>query len=255
MPAFSIELPPLDCHAHLAPDVTQEQIRALGGAVVFAVTRSLAEAELVAGRADETLVWGCGVHPGVAKARQAFDEDHMRELLANFALLGEVGLDRRAGHLEEQLKVFEAVLRAARDCPLLVSVHSAGCTTQVVELADRFPRSGLILHWFLGDAGEVDRAARAGCYFSVNSAMADGLLRGIPPDQMLPETDFPSTARRGGGRVPGDTSRLETRMAAIYGEPAEHVRWRWYRNLRTLALASGAIDRLPEALADRLIGA
>lgn len=253
MPAFSTELPPLDCHAHLAPDVTQEQIRALGGAVVFAVTRSLAEAELVVRRADETLVWGCGVHPGVAKARQAFDEDRMGELLAGFALVGEVGLDRRAGRLDDQLRVFEAVLCAARDSPVLISVHSAGCTAQVVELAERFPHTGLILHWFLGGAGDVERATRAGCYFSVNSAMADEALRRIPADRMLPETDFPSTARLGGGRMPGDTSRLEERIAKIHGEPAEHVRWRWYRTLRALALTSGAIDRLPETLADRLI--
>lgn len=253
MPAFSSELPPLDCHAHLAPDVTKEQIRALGGAVVFAVTRSLAEAELVVGRSDETLVWGCGVHPGVAKARQAFDEDRMRALIGNFALVGEVGLDRRAGHLDDQLRVFEAVLRAASASPVLVSVHSAGCTTQVVDMAERFPRSGLILHWFLGDPGEVHRATRAGCYFSANAAMSDDVLRRIPADRMLPETDFPSTARRGGGRVPGDTSRLEHRVAAIQGEAVEALRWRWYRNLRTLALDSGAIDRIPETLADRLI--
>lgn len=253
MPAFSTELPPLDCHAHLAPDVTQEQIRALGGAVVFAVTRSLAEAELVAGRSDETLVWGCGVHPGVAKARQAFDEDRMGELLEDFALVGEVGLDRRAGHLDDQLRVFEAVLRAASNSPVLLSVHSAGCPSQIVDLAERFPHPGLILHWFLGDAGEAERAVRAGCYFSVNSAMADEVLRRIPADRMLPETDFPSTARRGGGRVPGDTSRLETRIAAIRGETGEAVRWRWYRNLRALTLQCGAIDRLPENLADRLI--
>lgn len=253
MPAFSTELPPLDCHAHLAPDVTQKQIRALGGAVVFAVTRSLAEAELVAGRTDETLVWGCGVHPGVAKARQAFDEDRMRELLGNFALVGEVGLDRSAGRLDDQLRVFEGVLRAAQDSPVLVSVHSAGCTNQVVDLIERLPHSGLILHWFLGASTEVERATRAGCYFSVNSAMGEELLRCIPRDRMLPETDFPSTARRGGGRVPGDTSRLEQRIAAIQAEAAERVRWRWYRNLRALALASGAIDRFPDALADRLI--
>lgn len=253
MPAISTALPPLDCHAHLAPDVTHEQIRALGGAVVLAVTRSLADAELVARRSDETLVWGCGVHPGVATARQAFEEDRMRELLPNFALVGEVGLDRRAGRLDDQLRVFEAVLRAARDSPVLLSVHSAGCTSQIVNLAERFPKSRLILHWFLGDAAEVERATQAGCYFSVNSAMDEKALRSIPSDRMLPETDFPSTARRGGGRVPGDTSRLEERIAKIHGEPAERVRWRWYRNLRALALASGAIDRLQGTLADRLI--
>ncbi|NEC91795.1 hypothetical protein [Streptomyces sp. SID12501] len=39
MSPFPDELPPLDCHAHIAPDVTPAQIDALHGAVVFAVTR------------------------------------------------------------------------------------------------------------------------------------------------------------------------------------------------------------------------
>lgn len=39
----------------------------------------------------------------------------------------------------------------------------------------------------------------------------------------------------------------------MYGESTEKVRHRFYRNLRTLALASGAIERFPEQLADRLL--
>jgi len=82
----------------------------------------------------------------------------------------------------------------------------------VVELAERSRHPGMILHWFLGDAAEVARAAKAGCYFSVNGAMSDEVLRRFPADRVLPETDFPSTARRGGGRLPGDTSKLEHRV-------------------------------------------
>jgi len=44
----SPELPPLDCHAHIAPDVTASQLDGLGSALIFAVTRSLDEARFVA---------------------------------------------------------------------------------------------------------------------------------------------------------------------------------------------------------------
>jgi TatD DNase family protein len=100
----------------------------------------------------------------------------------------------------------------------------------------------------------VRRATSAGCYFSVNGAMSDEALRRIPPDRMLPETDFPSTSRRGGGTKPGDTRKLEERVAGMVGLPTEQIRWTWYRNLRTISLASGAIERLPDQLADRLLG-
>lgn len=243
----------LDCHAHIAPDVTASQLDGLGDALVFAVTRSLDEADHVLARQDSHLVWGCGVHPGVASARAGFNRDHLDELLARFALVGEIGLDRRAGSIEDQTRIFRAILTAIRNSPVLVSVHSAGCAEQVVDLVSELPHPGVILHWFLGDERLVRRAGAAGCYFSVNGAMSDEFLRHIPPDRMLPETDFPSTARRGGGAKPGDTRKLEGRVAQLLDLPTETVRWSWFRNLRAIALASGAIERLPDQLADRLL--
>ena len=242
----------LDCHAHLAPDVTAEQLDALGQVTVFAVTRSLEESEEVAHRTDQQVVWGCGVHPGLARARRSYDADRFRNLIQRFALIGETGLDRRTGRLDEQEVVLRSILTVIRDVPVMTSIHSAGCTGEVVQIIAEDPHPGTILHWFLGTADEIRTAAGLGCYFSVNSAMPDETLRLIPRERVLPETDYPSTAGRG-VRQPGDISNLESRLAAIYGEPTERVRWQFYRNLRTLSLASGAIERLPEKLADHLL--
>ena len=250
--SVSSELPPLDCHAHVAPDVTAAQLSALGDATIFAVTRSLAESREVVDRQDRILVWGCGVHPGVAKARHAYDEDVFRSLLERFCFVGEVGLDRRAGALDDQRRVFRSVLGAIAGTPVLVSVHSTGCPDAVVDLIAGAPHRGMILHWFLGDENAVRRAAALGCYFSVNSAMSDEALQRMPHERALPETDFPAASRRG-ARQPGDVAKLESRLADLRGETTEQVRWRWYRNLRTLAVESGAIERLPEHLTDRLI--
>ena len=90
-------LPALDAHAHIAPDVTPTQVAALGQSVVFAMTRSLDEARQVKNRRDSALVWGIGVHPGVAAAREAWDPEQFTDLLGSFALVGEIGLDRRGG--------------------------------------------------------------------------------------------------------------------------------------------------------------
>lgn len=250
--SVSAELPPLDCHAHIAPDVTAAQLDVLGEATVFAVTRSLAESHKVADREDRLLVWGCGVHPGVTQARSAYDEDDFRSLLGRFCLVGEVGLDRRAGALKDQTRVFRSVLGAIAGAPVIVSVHSTGCTDLVVDLVAGAPHQGIILHWFLGSQDTVRRATALGCYFSVNSAMSPDALQRFPHDRLLPETDFPATSRRG-ARRPGDVARLESRLADLRGETVEQIRWRWYRNLRMLAVESGAIERLPEHLADRLV--
>ena len=136
----------------------------------------------------------------------------------------------------------------------MVSVHSAGCTSETIRIISENPHPGTILHWFLGTPEEIREAADLGCYFSVNSATPDQTLRLIPRERVLPETDFPSTLRQG-VRQPGDISDLESKLAAVYGEPTERVRWQFYRNLRSLSLASGAIERLPEQLADDLLRA
>jgi TatD DNase family protein len=63
------ELPVLDAHAHIPGDVTPGQITALGDAAVFAMTMSLQEAVRVRDRRDPTIVWGVGLHPREATAR------------------------------------------------------------------------------------------------------------------------------------------------------------------------------------------
>jgi TatD DNase family protein len=245
------ELPALDCHAHIAPDVTSAQIRSLGDAFVFAVTRSLAEADYVTRRADHNLTWGLGVHPGVKRARAAFDESEFRRLLPYFSVVGEIGLDRRAGDLPDQARILRTVLTAAAAEPVLLSVHSAGAARPFLDILSEHPHPGLILHWFTGTASETDAAIATGAWFSVNAAMTDAVLDVLPPDRVLPETDFPAH-RTLAGR-PGDTAALETRLAGIWGTTRGQVRHRCWANLRRLAVHAGALDRLPAPLAERLL--
>jgi TatD DNase family protein len=246
-------LPPLDCHAHIAPDVTLQQVAGLEGAQVFAMTRTLAQAALVGGRRDLGLVWGLGVHPGDPVARAAFDVATLTGLLDRFTLIGEIGLDRRGGDLARQQQIFDEILSSVRGHPVLLSLHSTGAIDEVLDVLTQRSGRGAILHWFTGNASQVGRAAALGCYFSVNAAMSDEQLARIPPDRMLPETDFPSSRQRTGAQRPGDLLTLETRLETVRPQAGVSVRRQLYRNLRELAITSGAIERLPEQLVDLLL--
>ncbi len=247
-------LPPLDLHAHVSADVTATEIAALAPAVVFAVTRTLDEAVRVEARRDERIVWGCGVHPGRADALDTYDSGRFRKLRPSFTLVGEVGLDRRASRLPKQREVLRDVLDVAAESKVLISLHSSGASSLIVEHLEETATPGAILHWFTGSAAEVERASSAGAFFSVNSAMRDEQLRVIPSERVLPETDFPFT-KRGRTRRPGDTERLEERLATLWGESQERVRRRWYENLRTLGNQANVLDRLPDALLVPLLAA
>jgi TatD DNase family protein len=246
-------LPPLDCHAHIAPDVTPLQVAELDGAQVFAMTRSLAEADRVADRDDSGLVWSLGVHPGSRPARDSFDAAAFAAMLDRFAVVGEVGIDRRGGDLESQRRIFDKILAVTAEQPVLLSVHSTDAIDAVLELLAARPHSGVVLHWFTGDASRVNRAVDLGCYFSVNSAMSDEHLARLPRLHVLPETDFPSSRRKTGARRPGDVVAVESRLRVLWSGAEVPVRRQLYRNLREIAIASRAIDRLPPRLVDLLL--
>ena len=243
-------LPTLDCHAHIAPDVTHSQLATLGHSHVFAVTRSLSEARLVMNRDDRGLTWGIGVHPAVATARAEYNPEVFRQLLPQFALVGEVGLDRR-GTRDEQERILSDVLGACDGKPVMISIHSTGRTRAVLDLVKQRPHPGVILHWFLGTSSELTEAVRLGTYFSVNSAMSDALLAAMPRDRVLPETDFP--ARQVRARTPGETTALEKRLATLWRISDQETRHQLWTNLKRLAVVSGAINVVSESLADTLL--
>lgn len=239
------ELPPLDTHAHIAADVTAAQIGALEPAVVFAMTRSVKEG-LYTLRPDaassESLVWGLGSHPGVAQTVAQFDGDAFVKAVERFAIIGEVGLDRR-GDDAGQMAMFRSVLRAAEGQPVLLSVHSTGRCTAVLDEIERAPHPGVVLHWFNGSAIEVSRAVDLGCYFSVNAAMTPAVLKRIPLERVLTETDFPASPTKTGARRPGDVTRIETALATLFGR--DDVRAQVWANLAAVCRRSGAVDRMP----------
>jgi len=139
-------------------------------------------------------------------------------------------------------------MKACCDEPVLISVHSAGRVSQTLDVLEANPHFGTILHWFLGSADECKRASETGAYFSVNAAMSDETIMSLPLDRILPETDFP--AKKARATKPGDTTALEARLATLWKVTSEVAHQRLWRNLRQIAMKSGAIERFSECLAD-----
>jgi TatD DNase family protein len=249
--SLSPKLPRLDCHAHIAPDVTTAQVVALGGAIVFAMTRSPAEAAVAARRNDETILWGYGAHPGLKSSVEQITKDKVQRAIDDHILIGEIGLDR-ATALGPQQAAFDAILDACAEKPVLLSIHSTGRTAEVVAALVRRPHPGAILHWFNGTAKQINQAVELGCYFSVNAAMTDERISMIPRDHLLPETDFPSSRRLTKAKIPGDVDHLEERIATTTGQTTAQVRAAWYRNLSRLVTTACVETRLPRGIVETL---
>ena len=191
------------------------------------------------------VVAAIGLHPEVVG-----DRFHELPLLISgmrrTAFVGEIGLDgspQYKSSYPKQLEVFSEALKTAQaEGGKVVSVHSRRAARDVIDIIGKLttPDNVLcILHWFSGSRSEMQQAAAAGCYFSVNANMLDNqksepLMSAIPKDRLLTETDarFGQTESR--VSVPWDAADTARRLADRYKvEPA-----RVYENaLRVLRFA------------------
>jgi TatD DNase family protein len=227
------QLPPLDLHAHVNPNIRSADLERLG-AVVFAATRSLDEYESVKNRDDRVTIWGVGCHPEVVGAQGSYDPARFTAMLSSSAYVSEVGLDRRSKvPLETQERVLVSILDILRSSPRITSIHSSGLPSQVLDLLEEHPIRGAVLHWWRGNEAQTRRAIELGCWFSINAAgmkYPDDVSR-IPLDRLLTETDHPSGDRRSPApRQPGAISDIEATLAEINGCTPTAIRGQIWTN-------------------------
>lgn len=241
-------LPPIDVHAHIKADIAAADLGELRS-LVFAATRSLDEAELALRRSDPWTVWGVGCHPGLVGVQKAFDRARFAELIAKTPYVSEVGLDGSSRvPMGTQRATFEAILAVLQVNPRITSIHSYDATEIILDCLTAWPIQGAVLHWWLGDAKQTQRAIELGYYFSVNAAMLrrPELLRILPLERLLTETDHPSGDRSSGrGRRPGHVDDVERVLAELHAIDQDELRRALWRNLAELVSSTRCGMLLP----------
>ena len=227
------QLPPLDLHAHVNPNIRSADLERLG-AVVFAATRSLDEYESVRNRRDQVTIWGVGCHPEVVEAQDSYDPARFAAMLSSSAYVSEVGLDRRSKvPLETQERVLASILDILQSTPRITSIHSSGLPGKVLDLLEEHPIRGAVLHWWRGNEAQTRRAIELGCWFSINAAgmkYPEDVAR-IPLDRLLTETDHPSGDRKSPApRQPGAVSDVEAALADLHRSTPTAIRGHIWSN-------------------------
>lgn len=248
-------LPPLDAHAHIDTRIDFDEINRLN-AVILAMTRSLDEGDVATLRNDRMAIWGIGCHPGLQRAQNEFDIERFEGLLSRTAVAGELGLDGKSRvPMATQIDTLSKALDCLRRTPRLVSLHSFSAAGPVLELLETNPPPGVILHWWLGNDFQTNRAVDLGCYFSINDASTrrSGLLARIPKDRILTETDHPFGDRRTRPQRPGNVASVESAIGLLHGMQSETVRELVWTNLRQLVIDVGCLNLLPPNLRKTLI--
>lgn len=252
---MSLQLPAIDAHAHIQTSVRAADLKNLD-AFVFAVTIHPREWEAALRRNDQLAIWGLGVHPARADAVRAFDAARLADAIEGTLLIGEIGLDGRAGDLAKQIVTLEAVLEAVAAVPRPVTLHSVAATGQVLELLAQRPIAAPILHWWRGSKAETEAALELGCFFSLNGAeaMSPKVLELLPPDRVLTETDFPHTRRTDRRAVkPASVSTIEAALGRTWSMDQFQLRRQLWRTLGEVLDRCDLLERTPARVQDLLL--
>ncbi|XP_021726358.1 uncharacterized protein LOC110693541 isoform X2 [Chenopodium quinoa] len=147
-----------------------------------------------------------GVHPWFVPERTTNWFTILREFFESTptAAVGEIGLDKGSRgkqiDFDDQVEVFRKQLELSKELKRPASVHCVrafGDLLDVMKATGPFP-DGVILHSYLGSAEMVPELTRLGAYFSLSgflmsmkSQKAKKMLKAVPSDRILLETDAP----------------------------------------------------------------
>jgi TatD DNase family protein len=235
----------IDSHAHLADPAFDadrndviERARQTGAAAIVCIGESLSAADRAAGvaAAHPGFVWHtAGVHPhDAADFVEERDIPAIREHMASGAVaIGECGLDYHYDHSprDRQMAAFGAQLALARELDRPVVVHTREAEDDTLAMVREAAASGVrgVLHCYTGSIGLAETALAGGWYVSFSGIVTfkkwtdDALLRLVPDDRLLVESDSPYLApvpHRGKRNEPAWVSFTVARLAAVRGVEA-----------------------------------
>ncbi|CAH8380991.1 unnamed protein product [Eruca vesicaria subsp. sativa] len=147
-----------------------------------------------------------GIHPWYVAERSPHWFETLKSLFETTpsAAVGEIGLDKgskgREIDFSDQVGVFRQQLELAKELNKPASIHCVrafGDLLEITKSVGPFP-AGVILHSYLGSAEMVPEFAKLGAYFSFSGFLmsmsekkAKKMLKAVPSDRILLETDSP----------------------------------------------------------------
>lgn len=232
----------VDVHAHLEleplvrdPAVVVRRAEEAGVSAIITVGIDKEDARVAIDIVDRfDTVFGCvGFHPHNAKSVCDGDLATMAELARHPKVLGygEIGLDFFRNHSphDTQRTVFRDQIALAQELNKPVVIHLRNAYKEgldILEAAAPFPAGGVI-HCFSGTKEDAHRFVALGFYVSIPGTVTykkndemRAIVRDLPPDRILLETDCPFLAPeplRGRDNEPAFLVHTAAKVAEILG--------------------------------------
>lgn len=203
----------VDAHIHLSDEEYVERVdevlaEAENSGVVALVSNSVdlktCVGTLKLARQHSGIIYAAlGVHPWNVKSVKEEELHQVTELISAqkenkaFVAVGEIGLDSKYVETwDEQVNVFDSMLRLAEKLSLPTIIHSRGATAQIVDMLPSYKLKKVLLHWFSNPVSALIKAVERGYYITEGppAAYSNGIrdvVRRVPLTNLLSETDGP----------------------------------------------------------------
>ncbi|MEI6575091.1 MAG: Qat anti-phage system TatD family nuclease QatD [Bacteroidota bacterium] len=164
-----------------------------------------------------------GFHPELL-VQYSHHIPQMWPLLTETRYIGEVGLDFKTSKASKELQISfftELIKRCNILGDKILTVHSRQSASEVVSIIGANFTGKAILHWYSGDKPTLLRAIENGYYFSINYSMVNSksgkeLIRLIPLDRLLLETDAPFVKINNKPFTPVQVISIVNELAVIF---------------------------------------
>ncbi len=241
--------PYFDSHCHLTDTAFRDDREAVfrragdaGVSRLVTIASNVADAEAALSlAAARTGLWcSAGVHPHEAGSAAVGDMDRVRALASangEVVAIGETGLDYHYDHAPRAVQrgLFAEHLALGAELSLPVIVHARAADDDVAAALQEMPRGARgVLHCFTGGEKAFGEAMAADWYVSFSgiasfqSFQPVDLLREVPEDRLLIETDSPYLApvpKRGRRNEPANVVHVAEAVAGhLDWDPSEVAR-------------------------------
>ena len=233
----------IDSHCHLDfPELAGDEAgvlaraRTAGVAGMLTIGTRLDQFERVRAIAERHgNIWcSVGVHPHEAKEEGQHTPDRLIEAARHPKVvgIGETGLDFYYEHSprDEQAESFRAHIAASRQTGLPLIVHTRDADRETIDILEEETGKGVfpgLIHCFTSGPDVARCALALGFYISISGIVTfkaaeglRGIVRDVPLDRLLVETDSPYLApvpKRGKTNEPAYVAHTAARVAELKG--------------------------------------
>jgi len=233
---FSKQFDYIDTHCHLDlyknyPEVIMQSKKTNTSIIAVTNLPSVFERECNLFKNYSNVAVALGFHPQLVKSHgDQFSQ--MLSLMSRTQFIGEIGLDFQENSDDlksKQENIFKQILdHAARYRNKILSVHSRKSSDEVVAMIGPNYPGNIILHWYSGSQSTLKKALANGYLFSVNptmtlSASGRSIIKGLPLETILTETDGPFTETNNKQSIPSDVNSVIDYLAKLHNQTTQNI--------------------------------